>query len=69
MEIIGFQTIDFLLLQMGRSGDKIGQAKEIFLRTKERLPMQIDGEPVLMEPVEIRINLKNKALMIDAKKT
>ena len=52
---------------MGRHGDRIGQAKEIRLRTTKRQPMQIDGEPVLMEPVDINIKLKNKAIMIDAK--
>ena len=67
MEIIGFHTMDFMLLQIGRPGDRIGQAKEIRLRTTKRQPMQIDGEPVLMEPVDINIKLKNKAIMIDAK--
>ena len=29
--------------------------------------MQIDGEPVLMEPTDITIEFKNQALMIEAK--
>ena len=53
---------------MGRPGDKIGQAQKIYLKTKESLPMQIDGEPVLLEPSEITISLKNRALMIDSTK-
>ena len=56
-----------MLLQIGRPSDRIGQAKEIHLRTTKRQPMQIDGEPVLMEPVDINIKLNTKAIMIDAK--
>jgi hypothetical protein len=59
--------MDLMLLQMGRPGDRIGQAREIRIRTIKRLPMQIDGEPVLIEPVDINIKILNKANMIDAK--
>ena len=59
--------MDLMLLQMGRPGDRIGQAREIRIRTIKRLPMQIDGEPVLIEPVDINIKIINKANMIDAK--
>jgi hypothetical protein len=59
--------MDFMLLQMGRPGDRKGQVREIRIMTIKRLPMQIEGEPVLIEPVDINIKIINKANMIDAK--
>jgi hypothetical protein len=56
-----------MFLQIGRSGDKIAQASKVRLRTRQQIPMQVDGEPVLLEPSEIIIEFKNQALMIEAK--
>ena len=43
-------------------------ANRIHIKTKNSIPMQIDGEPVLMQPAEIFIELKSQALMIEVKK-
>lgn len=55
-----------MMIQIGVTGDTIAQAKSIKIVTSASLPMQVDGEACLLQPSEIRINLKNKANMISA---
>lgn len=38
--------------------------QEIVLRTKSDIPMQIDGEPFLLKPCQMKISRKNQARMI-----
>ncbi len=66
LEIVGFRTKDFMLLQIGGHGDKITQARNIKIVTKKSMPVQVDGEPVLLKAAEINISFKNDALMIQA---
>jgi diacylglycerol kinase (ATP) len=53
-------------LQMGAHGDCIAQASKIRIVTDAPLHMQVDGEPCILQPSEIVIDLKNKASMIAA---
>ncbi len=55
-----------MLLQMGGHGDHICQASKVKIVTEIPLPMQVDGEPVLLLPSEIVIEKKNQAYMIAA---
>ena len=55
-----------MFLQMGGHGDQISQASKIRIVTEIPLPMQVDGEPVLLLPSEIIIENKNQAYMIQA---
>jgi len=64
LEVVGFQTADFMFLQMGGHGDHITQASKIRIVTDIPLPMQVDGEPVLLTQSEIIIEKKNQASMI-----
>lgn len=64
LEVVGFHTADFMLLQMGGHGDLIAQASKIRIVTDIPLPMQVDGEPVLLTQSEIIIEKKNQASMI-----
>lgn len=57
-----------MFLQIGGHGNKIAQAKKIRIVTDEPLPMQVDGEPVMLTESEIIIELKNQALMLEVKK-
>ena len=41
IEVVGFHTLDFMFLQMGRPGDRICQASKVRLRTRQQIPMQI----------------------------
>jgi hypothetical protein len=49
---------------MGIHGDHIAQASKIRIVTDIPLPMQVDGEPTLLLPSDITIDLKNQAKMI-----
>ena len=53
-----------MFLQMGGHGDCITQARKIRIVTNYPLPMQVDGEPVLLQPSEKIIEHKNQANMI-----
>jgi hypothetical protein len=53
-----------MFLQMGAHGDKICQASSIKILTESILPMQVDGEPILLLPSEIKIEIKNQAFML-----
>lgn len=66
LEIIGFKTQDFMKLALGGHGDRITQATRIKIRTRGNLPMQVDGEPVLLKGSELTIEFKNQANMLNA---
>ena len=50
---------------MGGHGDHIAQASKIRIVTDSPLPMQVDGEPVILTQSEIIIEKKNQASMIE----
>ena len=54
-----------MILQMGGHGDHIAQASKIRIVTDSPLPMQVDGEPVILTQSEIIIEKKNQASMIE----
>jgi diacylglycerol kinase (ATP) len=66
LEIVGFHTADFMFLQLGGHGDSITQASKIRIVTECPLPMQVDGEPVILQASEIIIERKNQATMLAA---
>ena len=53
-----------MFLQMGGHGDQISQASKIRIVTEIPLPMQVDGEPVLLHSSEIIIEKLNQSCMI-----
>ena len=53
-----------MLLQIGGHGDQITQTSKVRIVTDYPLPMQVDGEPVLLTQSEIFIEKKNQASMI-----
>ncbi len=55
-----------MFLQLGGHGDSITQASKIRIVTESPLPMQVDGEPVMLQSCEITIQKKNQALMVAA---
>lgn len=66
LEIVAFQTKDFMFLPVGGHGDRICQAKKIRIVTCGTLPMQVDGEPVYLKSSEILIELRNQSKMISS---
>lgn len=55
-----------MFLQLGGHGDSITQASKIRIVTECPLPMQVDGEPVILQASEIIIERKNQATMLAA---
>jgi hypothetical protein len=53
-------------LQIGGHGNRITQASKVRIVTDYPMPMQVDGEPVVLEASEILIQKKNQANMIAA---
>jgi len=64
-EVIGFKkTTDLLFLQLGIKGISIAQASKIRISTECPLPMQIDGEPILLQASDILVEKKNQVSML-----
>lgn len=55
-----------MFLQLGGSGDCVAQPNKIRIVTECALPMQVDGEPCLLQASEILIEKNNQSLMIAA---
>jgi hypothetical protein len=56
-------------LQIGGTGERICQAKNIKLVTSCIIPIQIDGEPLKLNPSIIEIKHKNQSLMLERVKS
>ena len=49
IEVVGFHTLDFMFLQIGRPGDRICQASKVRFRTKQQIPMQIGVHNLILK--------------------
>ena len=56
-----------MFIQLGGHGYNIAQASSVRIVTSIPLPMQIDGEPILLAQSEIFIEKKNQASMISSR--
>lgn len=65
LEVIGCWTSSLPKFQIGGTGERICQAKNIKLTTYTNIPIQIDGEPSKLVPSMIEIHHKNQALMLE----
>merc|ERR1719356_1790734 len=69
VEVIAMDNVDVALLQLGGTGEAVCQARKVEIETTRAVPMQVDGEPLLMNPSTINIEFFNSANMLTKKKT
>ena len=48
---------------------RFSQAREVEIVTSRAVPVQVDGEPLLMNPFKLRLEYFNSAAMLTKKKT
>jgi len=69
IEVIALDNIDLALLHIGGTGVFVCQAREVELSTTKAVPMQVDGEPMLVNPCSIKIVHHNSVNILNRKKT
>lgn len=69
VEVIAMDNVDVALLQLGGTGEAVCQAKKVEIETTRAVPMQVDGEPLMMNPSNITIEYLNSAIMLTKKKS
>merc|ERR1719319_1301241 len=69
IEVIALDNIDLPLLQIGGKGIPVAQARKVTISTRRALPMQVDGEPLLVNPCTITLSLLNTGNMLVRNKT
>ena len=57
IEVIALDNLDLAVLQTGAHAKSVCQCKEAIITTSKVIHMKVDGEPVLMKPCTITINL------------
>jgi len=68
VEVIAMDNVDVALLQLGGTGESVCQARKVEIETSRAVPMQVDGEPLMINPSTITIQFFNQA-MLTKKKT
>eukprot|EP00090_Calanus_glacialis_P004663 TRINITY_DN13516_c0_g1_i1.p1 TRINITY_DN13516_c0_g1~~TRINITY_DN13516_c0_g1_i1.p1 ORF type:complete len:399 (+),score=94.60 TRINITY_DN13516_c0_g1_i1:67-1263(+) len=69
VEVIAMDNVDLALLNIGGTGESVCQAKKVEIETSRAVPMQVDGEPLLVNPFKMNIEFFNSADMLTKKKT
>jgi len=69
VEVIAMDNVDVALLQLGGTGMAVCQAKKVEIETTRAVPMQVDGEPLMINPSIITVEFFNSASMLTKKKT
>lgn len=61
LEVVAIDNLDLAILHAGGSGASVCQCRTAVIRTKKPVPMQVDGEPSLMQPCTIQIGIDPSA--------
>lgn len=69
VEVVAMDNVDLALLNLGGTGESICQAREVEIVTSRAVPVQVDGEPLLINPFKLRLEYFNSAAMLTKKKT
>ena len=57
--MVAIDNLDLAILHAGGSGASVCQCRTAVITTTKDVPMQVDGEPVMMKPCRIEISLGN----------
>ena len=57
LEVVAIDNLDLAILHAGGSGASVCQCKTAVIKTSKPVPMQVDGEPCMMQPCTIRISI------------
>merc|ERR1719445_2818684 len=69
VEVVAMDNVDLALLNLGGTGEAICQARSVVIETIKAVPIQVDGEPLLVNPFRLKIEYFNSALMLTKKKS
>jgi len=62
-------NVDLALLNLGGTGESVCQARSVEIETWRAVPIQVDGEPLLVNPFKLRLQYFKSAFMLTKKKT
>ena len=62
-------NVDLALLNIGGTGESVCQARSVVIETTKAVPIQVDGEPLLVNPFRLKIEYNNSAWMLTKKRT
>ena len=65
--MVAIDNLDLAILHAGGSGASVCQCRTAVITTTKDVPMQVDGEPVMMKPCRIEISLGNHSSAPSAK--
>lgn len=57
LEVVAIDNLDLAILHAGGSGACVCQCRKAVITTTKPVPMQVDGEPCLMKPCTITIEI------------
>ena len=69
VEVIAMDNVDLALLNIGGTGESVCQARSVVIETSRAVPVQVDGEPLLVNPFRLKIEYNNSAYMLTKKRS
>jgi len=69
VEVVAMDNVDLALLNLGGTGESVCQARSVEIETWRAVPIQVDGEPLLVNPFKLRLQYFKSAFMLTKKKT
>ena len=60
IEVIAFDSLDLPILQSGAHAKSVVQCRKVLISTTKVIHMKVDGEPVLMKPCSITIQINEE---------
>jgi len=55
LEVVALDNLDLAILNIGGTGKSVCQCRQATIKTTRAVPMQVDGEPCMMQPCTITI--------------